>query len=151
MRLRPVYETLDELLQRRLFTIPDYQRAYTWNRKQRDDLFGDITNILVRLDDDRHHFMATIVCLKKPGKEEVGTQEFRTLDVVDGQQRLTTLIALLKAISKNLKDGGTTDREEAVQIEKLLVKDEGRLILLQTNHDSSMIFSNYIRYGTLPS
>jgi hypothetical protein len=146
MRLQPVYDTLDELLQRRLFTIPDYQRAYSCNPKQRSDLFGDITKLLDR-SDDRHHFMATIVCLKKPGKEEVGTQEFRTLDVVDGQQRLTTLIILLKAISKHLQ---AIDTEEASQIDKLLVKDEGRLILLQTNHDSSMIFSDYIRNGTLP-
>jgi hypothetical protein len=131
MRLQPVYDTLDELLQRRLFTIPDYQRAYSWNPKQRNDLFGDIMEILVR-DDDRHHFMATIVCLKKPGKEEVGTQEYRTLDVVDGQQRITTLIILLKAISKELHDGGAIEKDEAAQIEKLLVKDEGRLILLQT-------------------
>ena len=137
------------MLQRRLFTIPDYQRAYSWNPKQRDDLFDDITKILDR-DDDRHHFMATVVCLKKPGKEEVGTQEFRTLDVVDGQQRLTTLIILLKAISKDLHEGGAIEREEAAQIDKLLVKDEGRLILLQTNHDSSMIFSDYIRNGKLP-
>jgi Protein of unknown function DUF262/Protein of unknown function (DUF1524) len=149
MRLQPVYDTLDELLQRRLFRIPDYQRAYSWNAKQRNDLFDDITKILDR-NDDRHHFMATIVCLKKPGKEEVGTQEFRMLDVVDGQQRLTTLIILLKAISKDLKEGEGADKEEAAQIDKLLLKDQGRLILLQTNHDSSMIFSDYIRNGTLP-
>lgn len=148
MRLQPVYDTLDELLQRRLFTIPEYQRAYSWKHKQRNDLFDDVTKILDR-DDDRHHFMATIVCLKKPGKEEVGTQEFRRLDVVDGQQRLTTLIILLKAISMHLRDGSDTDKEEAAQIDKLLVKDEGRLILLQTNHDSSMIFSDYIRNGKL--
>ena len=42
--------------------------------------------------------MAAVVCLRRR-KETLGTDEFHVLDVVDGQQRLTTLIVLLKAIN----------------------------------------------------
>lgn len=71
--------------------------------------------------------------------------------MVDGQQRLTTLILLLKAIGRALSTGSESDLDEAKEVEKLLVKGDERLILLQTNHDSSHIFTNYLRDGTLPT
>jgi hypothetical protein len=94
--------------------------------------------------------MATVVCLNTTEKKVLGTQEYQLLDVVDGQQRLTTLILLLKAISKHLLNGSAAEQEEAKEIQKLLVKGDERLILLQTNHDSSMIFCTYLSDGALP-
>ncbi|MGB3238802.1 MAG: DUF262 domain-containing protein [Geitlerinemataceae cyanobacterium] len=63
MSIRPENLTLDKLLQGRLFRIPDYQRAYSWETKQRKDLFGDIEK-LARTQTDRRHFMSTVVCLQ---------------------------------------------------------------------------------------
>ncbi len=37
MKLEPKYHVLEELLERRLFRIPEYQRAYSWESKQRQD------------------------------------------------------------------------------------------------------------------
>lgn len=140
MSIKPDYLTLNSLLQGRLFRIPDYQRAYSWRTKQRHELFGDIKKLAESTDGERHHFMSTIVCLKQNVVEEVGSEEFGIFEVVDGQQRLTTLIILLKAIAKNLED-----RKEAEKLNELLVKDDHRLILLQTNHDNSHIFYSYYR------
>jgi uncharacterized protein with ParB-like and HNH nuclease domain len=42
MRLNPQHLTVSKLMQGRLFRIPDYQRAYSWQKRQRDDLFADI-------------------------------------------------------------------------------------------------------------
>ena len=42
MKLEPKYYVLEELLERRLFRIPEYQRAYSWETKQRQDLFEDV-------------------------------------------------------------------------------------------------------------
>ncbi|MGE5417448.1 MAG: DUF262 domain-containing protein [Acidobacteriota bacterium] len=150
MALKPEYQTFNGVLNQRLFGIPNYQRAYSWQTQQRRDLFDDILKIANNADQNRHHFMATIVCLKTHKTEEVGTDELERLDVVDGQQRLTTLIILLKAISKKLLLGDSVQKEEANKINKILVKDEQRLILLQTNHDSSMIFRKYLMFGTIP-
>lgn len=149
MQIQPFYCVLDTLLQKRLFRIPEYQRAYSWEERQREDLFEDIDKIAEK-ETERHHFMATVVCLNTTEKKVFGTQEYRLLDVVDGQQRLTTLIILLKAISKHFLNGSAAEQEEAKEIQKLLVKGDERLILLQTNHDSSMIFCNYLRDGVLP-
>ncbi len=58
----------------RVFRIPKYQRFYSWERKQRDDLFGDIRE-LAKKGEDRHHFMATIVCFRTQDVKAVGSLE----------------------------------------------------------------------------
>src|SRR3972149_5810274 len=149
MKLEPKYYVLEELLERRLFRIPEYQRAYSWEKKQREDLFDDIIKIL-EYPPDRHHFMATVVCLNTNKKEEIGADEFTTVNIVDGQQRLTTLIILLKAISKQLDTKNQTEKDLKKRLNELLVKGDKRLILLQTNHDSYRIFTDYLKDGTIP-
>jgi hypothetical protein len=150
MSIRPDNLTLDKLLQGRLFRIPDYQRAYSWETKQREDLFGDIKKLAQSTKNERHHFMSTVVCLQTNQKEEVGADEFGVFHVVDGQQRLTTLIILLKALAKALSMGNDTERKESFKLNELLVKEnDGRLILLQTNHDSQLLFRQYLEKGII--
>jgi uncharacterized protein with ParB-like and HNH nuclease domain len=48
--IQPQYLTLTKLLDGRLFHIPEYQRAYSWTRIQRVDLFGDIEKTGASLD-----------------------------------------------------------------------------------------------------
>ena len=55
--IEPKYQTLNGLFSDRVFRIPKYQRFYSWERKQRDDLFSDIRE-LAKKGEDRHHFMA---------------------------------------------------------------------------------------------
>jgi hypothetical protein len=147
MQIQPQYQTVAVLLKDRLFRIPEYQRAYSWQTKQRQDLFADIAKIY-KSNGDSVHFMATIVGLRRK-KRTIASDEFFEIDVVDGQQRLTTLAILLKAISKALR---TDDPKHADEIDGLLVKgDDLSLLLLQTNHDSSHIFIDYLREGAIPS
>lgn len=85
LNLKPEYMSLSSLLSKRLFGILDYQMAYSWKKKQRQELFGDIEKVMISPDNQRHHFMATIVCLVTDQTEEVGTDELVRLDIVDGQ------------------------------------------------------------------
>lgn len=152
MAIKPEYLSLIKVLESKLFAIPDYQRAYSWEKQQRKELFEDIKKIMLSSEQNRHHFMATIVCLQTDETEEIGTDELVRLDVVDGQQRLTTLVILLKAISIFLdKFGGEREKAEAKKLNELIVKDGGRLILLQTNHISKIMFSTYLTEGVIPS
>lgn len=151
MALKPEYLPLIKVLEKKLFAIPDYQRAYSWKSQQRKELFEDIEKILYASDSSRHHFMATIVCLQTNQTEEIGTDELERLDIVDGQQRLTTLIILLKAIAIYLEAcGGELEKAEADKLNELIVKDNGRLILLQTNHVSKVMFAEYLMHGKMP-
>ncbi len=73
--------------------------------------------------------MATIVGLRRK-KLRIAADEFVDIEVVDGQQRLTTLTILLKAISTRWR---TADPKHADEIDSLLVKgDDLSLLLLQT-------------------
>ena len=148
--IQPKYLKLKELLNGRLFHIPPYQRAYSWERKQRNDLFSDIKRLRMA-DGDAVHFMATMVGLSR-GKKTIVTDEFQEVEVVDGQQRLTTLIILLKCLSMALSEEDRNERALADEIEALLVKgDELRVLLLQTNHDRNFYFVTFLRDGKHPA
>lgn len=143
--IEPKYYTLNTLFADRVFRIPRYQRFYSWQKKQREDLFNDILQ-LAEKGEDRHHFMATIVCYRTNEVKPVGSTEYRIFDVVDGQQRLTTLIILLKANQKTLDEG-----DDKKEISKILVKSDGNLLLLQTNNVNQYFFNNYLKEGKEPS
>ncbi|MBY0423945.1 MAG: DUF262 domain-containing protein, partial [Parvularculaceae bacterium] len=139
--IQPQYLTLSKLLGGRLFRIPEYQRAYSWRKYERQDLFDDIIKLHGK-GSDAGHFMAAVVCLRRD-KRRLGTDEYDVVEVVDGQQRLTTLILLLNAIkcALNSKSESKLHRE----LSELLVKPEAHeLLLLQTNHDTTHYFANYL-------
>lgn len=79
------------------YTIPHYQRLYSWDYKQVEALFNDVTK-LVNLPDKRH-FVGSIVYVSHPAKAS-GINNFV---VIDGQQRLTTLSMMLLAVIDSLK------------------------------------------------
>jgi hypothetical protein len=87
--------TLPEIFNNGLncFEIPDYQRAYSWEDSQRKDLMLDIENIIQLAH--YKHFTGTIVAQEK--ESENGFAEF---DIVDGQQRLTSLVILLSVLAQ---------------------------------------------------
>jgi len=91
--------------------------------------------------------MATIVCHKTPEIKAVGTAQYRIYDIVDGQQRLTTLILLLKCIELLLPESS----EDRADLAKILVKRDGHLILLQTNNANEYNFNRFIREGIAPT
>jgi len=144
MQLNPLHVSVAKLLDGRLFRIPGYQRAYSWQTRQRADLFKDIEEAH---RSGREHFMATVVALARE-KRIIAADELQTVELVDGQQRVTTLVILLKAIEKALGEDDVAERKSKRDLQDLLVKgDDHSLLLLQTNHDSSDVFLNYLRKG----
>lgn len=139
MYMDPQNLKLNDLLHGRLFRIPPYQRPYSWQTEHRRDLFDDLRTLYQKRQE--FHFMATVVGVDN-GPYQLGSDEYQQIDIVDGQQRLTTLVLLLRAISQQLSEPA---------LEKLLVKDDDHtLVLLQTNHDYNDHFINYVRYGKRP-
>ena len=145
--LKPEFLSLSELFSGRLFRIPNYQRAYSWKNEHRQALLDDITT---SIEEDRLHFMATVVGLREGGTELIAAKRYHYVSIVDGQQRITTLIILYKAISKMLDGANDDEREIKHDLDKTLVKSGGTLLLLQTNHDLSEYFSTYLRKGEYP-
>ena len=144
----PKYIGLKNLFEDRLFRIPEYQRAYSWETKHRKDLFNDVKK---SFEEDTDHFMATVVGMRREKQQTIFGRQYQVVEIVDGQQRITTLILLLKALSKALDRSDHIEEEIGGVLDKILLKpDKSTLPLLQTNHDTSQYFADYIRYGDRP-
>jgi hypothetical protein len=91
------------------YVVPAYQRRYSWHEKQLWELLDDIT-LLERSDT---HLLGSIVCLTGPH-----TASINKMELVDGQQRLTTICILLQCIADRFKKDG--DASEASEISRLL-------------------------------
>ena len=142
----PEFLDLNNLLHGRLFIIPQYQRPYSWKTQQRKDLLNDIKVSYEK--NHKTHYMATVVGLNQKEPFRIIADEYQRVDIVDGQQRITTLIMLYKAISRNLDETDVHEKYVKKDFEEMLVKqDETSTVLLQTNHDLSSHFVNYIRKG----
>ncbi|MHA1270700.1 MAG: DUF262 domain-containing protein [Candidatus Helarchaeota archaeon] len=82
---------LNDLFKRFWFNIPEYQRHYVWQDDQINDLLDDLTFAFDN-HPENEYFLGSLVLHKKKEKE------YEEFDVLDGQQRLTTIILLLAFI-----------------------------------------------------
>lgn len=106
-----------------VFSIPKYQREYSWGVAQWEDLVND----LLEAGPNGQHFMGTIICVNAT----VNTTAESVLEVIDGQQRLTTISLLLSALYAVIKESqqadeiGDFDEDELnadiVNLKKMLV------------------------------
>lgn len=76
---------------KRIFKIPVYQRNYDWNNIQCEKLYSDI---LDAFHTQRKHFTGTIVYIIGERNSSSLTEDL----IIDGQQRITTILLLLKAL-----------------------------------------------------
>lgn len=90
------------------FTIPDYQRPYAWGEEQALQLLDDLEGALVR-DTDEPYFLGSIVLVKAGSDPRA--------EVIDGQQRLTTL-SILFAVLRDL----TGNPKLAAELSKVVVE-----------------------------
>jgi len=71
------------------FAIPDYQRPYAWGKDETLQLLDDLQSSLDR-DTDEPYFLGSVVLVKEKG--------IATAEVIDGQQRLTTLTIVFSVL-----------------------------------------------------
>ena len=121
------------------FTIPIYQRTYSWTERECQQLWDDILRT-GRNDDISAHFVGSIVYIEK-GLYQVTGQT--PLLVIDGQQRLTTITLILEALARHLGDAEPEDGFSAKKLRNYyllnpLEEDERgyKLLLTQTDKQS---------------
>lgn len=104
------------------FEIPKFQRRYVWGQdEQWEPLWEDLENCaqaVIDGEDKGAHFMGAIVLRQK----SVPTAMIGRRTVVDGQQRLTTLQLLIRAIQEVLEECEHTDA--AARLAKLVLNDQ---------------------------
>ena len=105
-------KTLEGLLTEKSLSLPVYQREYTWKAEREvKDLIEDVRVCLETHDEQlANHFMGTVLLDPKSEDDE----EADAFDIVDGQQRLTSLtiflVALRNHFKNELKDNETSER-----------------------------------------
>lgn len=97
------------------YKIPPYQRSYAWQKNEWEDLFDDL------VEADGEHFLGTIITLNQTEDAAASNQ----LELIDGQQRMTTLTLLLAAIHSLLKE----HIEELDDDDKIDVSNLGRKLV----------------------
>jgi hypothetical protein len=85
---------LPEIFRDKFFVIPDYQRGYSWEKKQIKEMLRDIGHLLDG-GAEHSHYTGTLVLSRSCSRDRY--------DIVDGQQRLTTLVILISEISRRLE------------------------------------------------
>ena len=130
-------KTISELFDgRKIFNIPKYQRAYAWEEKQLKDFVEDIEN----QNPDKDYFFGTILL-----QEQQRRERFEMIDIVDGQQRITTLIIFMKLL---LARCGEIDND-VTMLENTYIRVHNRykLRILETDND---FFTSYILQDNQP-
>ncbi len=139
------------------FSIPVYQRCYSWGREQCERLWNDM--VTMQKKGKNGHFIGSIVSI---GEQTtlVGVQKFM---LIDGQQRMTTLTLLLVALRDYVEKNPNDESIKAELINnmllnkcgngneryKLLLTERDRDILLKlidkksTKHTKSKLIDNY--------
>ena len=130
---------LDFLHRSPQFVIPIYQRTYSWRKAECEQLWQDILRA-GRSDNVAAHFVGSIVYIQQ-GIYHVASQA--ELLVIDGQQRLTTMMLLLEALAGSLGDKEPLNGFSAKKIRHYYLLnplEEGerafKLILTQTDKSS---------------
>ncbi|MBO1081657.1 DUF262 domain-containing protein [Roseomonas haemaphysalidis] len=102
--MQPEYINVGDLFSREnVFAVPLFQRPYVWDEDRWELLWDDITRVteetLAAARAPRRHFLGSIVVQQRPN----GVAQVPRREVIDGQQRLTTLQVLLKAVADALE------------------------------------------------
>jgi len=120
-------KTLEDALQEGVFDIPEYQRSYSWEEEQREEFLQDIRY----LPEESSHFFGNIILDEQEERYEADSGiTVKAFDVVDGQQRLTTVMIFLH-VAAELDDGVA----QQLDLINTLSLPEDRLRLLPQDQD----------------
>ena len=140
MSIESHQESLEDALGgRQRYRIPNYQRPYVWEYDQAFELASDLRSAWERGDDD--YFLGSIVVVRAPGED--------VSEVVDGQQRLTTLAIMFSVIrdlvGKELRGALT----QHLQTEDDPIKGVEASPRVEVHEEDREFFQNYIVDGDL--
>ncbi|MCX7195083.1 MAG: DUF262 domain-containing protein, partial [Proteobacteria bacterium] len=127
------------------YRIPHFQPDYSWSENEWEDLWADITGV-IQADGEPVHYMGCLV---------LQSTDNRTFDVIEGQQRLTTLMLIILAALKNLtrliaeKIDPENNQQRMDQIRQTYIAYLDPVTLvprtkLTLNRDNDMYFQNHL-------
>jgi len=136
-------KTLRDIFSKNLFKIPDYQRGYAWENKQLSDFIEDIDALVY--ENVKSHYTGTVVTYQDKSKPLVdyGTDKLEIVDVVDGQQRLTTSCLYLSIILQKLIENEESAYEQLIS----LFLYSGATCKVTLNNDTGNFYYDLLKTG----
>jgi uncharacterized protein with ParB-like and HNH nuclease domain len=128
---------IGKLIKDHLLAVPFYQRPFAWKKTNIDELFNDIH--LCISNSDNEHFLGTVVLAEKENSKE--------LEIVDGQQRITTIVIFLSAIRDLFYDRKEDRKGNAFQekyISNYDTRSDENIAKLKLGQDDRTFFQEYI-------
>jgi uncharacterized protein with ParB-like and HNH nuclease domain len=125
--------SVSKIFTERILRIPDYQRGYAWKEKQLKDFWTD----LIQLEFGKNHYIGVLTLEEVPEatinkwSEDhwiVMSKNYTPYYVVDGQQRLTTIIILIQSITELMLSDQKLNYTLSSEIRKKFIydsKDDG--------------------------
>lgn len=121
----------------KVFIIPPFQRNYEWSEKECLDLFNDI---ILSAETSKKHYLGNVVYYVG----ENNGASYSEFILVDGQQRVTTILILLCALRDYFLNNGENSTAESIE-RRYLKNDTNdnrfRVRLKQTTYDSQCFMS----------
>jgi uncharacterized protein with ParB-like and HNH nuclease domain len=124
----------------RTFEIPVYQRNYSWEKQQWDDLWNDLTSLKIA----KTHYFGTFLLKRTKRVIRFTVKDFEVYEIIDGQQRMATTMILLRTIMSQLGKSFNPKIKsdiQAIEIEYFKYQTAYKLELLG---DDKEFFKNYI-------
>ena len=118
----------------KVFIIPPFQRNYEWSNKQCEELFSDIENAFKK---QKTHYLGNVVYYFGDNNGA----EFQELILVDGQQRISTIVLLLCALRDCEKDAEFQSKITTRYLKNDTSIDKFRIRLKQTSYDYQSFLS----------
>lgn len=146
MKMDAQNQTIRKLLEQYCFTVPDYQRSYSWKSEQINEFLEDLYNILHGDQDNQHHFLGAMTMAKSTTNESA-------MDLIDGQQRMTTIFIILFVILEEFKSSRFVaiagERAEELRRKLMYLNDDGQFIgsRLTLGKFNSEFFEDFIAKG----
>lgn len=144
MNIKPYDKTVRDLLgSKRQFVIPRFQREYSWDKKNYQELLEDMLGNLIIKDgriSSSQYFLGTMLFI---GNFAEGTEQ--EIQVVDGQQRLTTITILFSAMSDIFLTLGEQTLSRQLFAYIMTEDDDGNEVRILKSKTSYPFFSYFIQ------
>lgn len=125
----------------RIYAVPSYQRGYSWKDEHVLDLLRDIDNA-IQLKSD--HYVGTITLFKTALTKKVGLNNYSVYEIVDGQQRFTTIMIILSVLINKLLSQKETKKEAEEKKETYLNKKGTYIFSYEVDEVSNHFFRSEI-------
>ncbi|MBL1215788.1 MAG: DUF262 domain-containing protein [Ignavibacteriae bacterium] len=128
---------LTHFFNKRVYTVPSYQRGYSWEKKQVMDLLNDL-DYAIRLNHE--HYAGTITLHEQKEKVKIGLNNYINFNLVDGQQRFTTIILLISFLLQELKKNKKNAEDAEKKLEIYIKNKEEYIFNYEVDSTSNSFF-----------